>query len=114
MGTINYGHNYYDGTGKPAAGQIVKGPYGPWGYVYRVFDGENWHEINEEAIQDLSSDEIQKIVFDRKTLSPDYIEQLYPDLRFMREEQELAYDTLYEKYKVFEILKKVNGGGSSA
>lgn len=97
--------NYWNGLNKPTAGQIVADFAHGFEWRYKVFDGNEWHDIPGEAIEELTLTDIQRLVSDRKSISDRYLETKYMDLKHLREQQEQEYENLRNKYKVFEILK---------
>jgi hypothetical protein len=97
--------NYWNGLNRPTAGQIVKNFANGFDYEYKVFDGNEWHDIPGEAIEDLTLSDIQRLVSDRKSISDTYLESQYVDLKALREDFEQEYENLRNKYKTFEILR---------
>lgn len=97
--------DYWNGLHRPMPGQIVKDFTNGFDYRYKVFDGNEWHDIPGEAIEDLTLSDIQKLVSDRKSISDKYLESQYADLKALREDFEQKYENLRNKYKTFEILR---------
>jgi len=71
----------------------------------KVFDGSSWILIpGTDNLQDIELSDLQQMIRDRKNMSDGWIETKYPDLKDLRERYEEEYNTLRDKYKVFEIL----------
>jgi len=96
----------------PGVGDIVKHPPDIENSYERVmvFDGSNWIQINESSLQGLNLSQLRELLLaaqkNKELVTDSYLEGQYADLKVLREQQEVAYTQLRDKYKVFEILKQ--------
>lgn len=93
---------YWDPMTKPVVGSLS---FNNMTMEARVFDGKSWITIPGDRIQDMSQDELYNLTHVSNNMSDKWLEARYTDLKEMREQQEEEYNTLRDKYKIFEILK---------
>lgn len=71
----------------------------------KVFDGTTWITMPDSGLlEDMNLTDLQQMIRDRKNMSDGWLETKYTDLKDLRERAEKEYNTLRDKYKVFEIL----------
>jgi len=103
MAITNNNITYWDPLTKPQVGSICMDNYT---LQVKVFDGTAWIPfVTIEAMEDINLADLQRMIRDRKNMSDSWIEINYPDLKELRKRYEKEYNTLRDKYKVFEILK---------
>lgn len=90
---------YHDCLSKPKIGSIIQ-DYNK--LTLKIFNGTDWIKISTEDIDTMS--DIQHRWQNQKQLSDSWLEEKYSDLKKIRESYEKEYNTLRDKYKVFEIL----------
>ena len=92
----------WDPLTKPAVGSLSMDNYT---MQVKVFDGTAWIIIpGVDLLEDMDLTDLQQMIRDRKNMSDGWLETKYPDLKEVRERYEEEYETLRDKYKVFEIL----------
>jgi len=92
----------WDPMTKPVVGSLCMDHYT---MQIKVFDGTTWILIpGAENLEDINLSDLQQMIKNRKNMSDGWLESKYTDLKDLRERYEEEYDTLRDKYKVFEIL----------
>ena len=102
MATTNKQLALWNGSKKPEVGDLTMDHYS---LQVKVFDGTAWLTLpGTDNLQDINLTDLQQMIRNRKNMSDSWIETKYPDLKELRKRYEKEYDTLRDKYKVFEIL----------
>ncbi len=99
----------FDGTRKPKLGDVVRDILE---FGYKMWDGTEWIHI-DESVFEKDPHFAKKLAMGVMKISDELLETKYPDLKVLREDTERRiaaiqeeYDTLRDKYKVFEILRR--------
>lgn len=94
----------YQVNNHPLVGQIVTDHAA---MESRIWTGSEWVSICDSALDESNIDILKQLLMDRKNMSNEWLESEYNDLKLLREQHEAEYNLLRDKYKVFEILKRV-------